>query len=519
MMKRISMYSLLCILLLFFAFVGGCGGADENSESGSEGVSETVDVSEPDGQEIAGLVNGFDTIDDLYSIKFNVGTDYPADYKGEINADKNYIKDGKGSLKITYRSGDHPEPIIYCSNIRNLDLSDLKSASCWVYNDTAYSFAVKFNLLRKNNTSKKSAMFTEEYTVKSREWTLLELPINNIVMQYNGDNVLGFGVEFVCRVPTPGTDEPQTPFTFYLDTFVLKYGAELTAEDKEYKTKIDNVIEAIDKLPNGISERDEAQIREIYDMYATLPDIYKGAVKNYSRYENAVSKLMSELYKNKKTDESSPVLFTDRFFGVNHFSLASTYSTTAKVEYSESVKYGSEQGSTAFVFDGKSASPWAAWNFTTSAPLSSYDYISFYVKNETDNDVIMFYTWSNNRTIPMGDWVKVEIPASAFGINFNELEITGVGQTTLTGKLYFSAINCYSSGIDGLFENAVTSYDAEGGAQSETNGVTTFTSAADGLTIKLNKTRTDFHGVINAYANIYVDKYYAMKVLNAARSS
>ena len=112
MMKRISMYSLLCILLLFFAFVGGCGGVDENSESGSEGVSETVDVSEPDEQEIAGLVNGFDTIDDLYSIKFNVGTDYPADYKGEINADKNYIKDGKGSLKITYRSGDHPEPII-----------------------------------------------------------------------------------------------------------------------------------------------------------------------------------------------------------------------------------------------------------------------------------------------------------------------------------------------------------------------------------------------------------------------
>ena len=189
MMKRISMYSLLCILLLFFAFVGGCGEADENSESGSDGVSETVDVSEPDEQEIAGLVNGFDTIDDLYSIKFNVGTDYPADYKGEINADKNYIKDGKGSLKITYRSGDHPEPIIYCSNIRNLNLSDLKSASCWVYNDTAYSFAVKFNLLRKNNTSKKSAMFTEEYTVKSREWTLLELPINNIVMQYNGDNV------------------------------------------------------------------------------------------------------------------------------------------------------------------------------------------------------------------------------------------------------------------------------------------------------------------------------------------
>ncbi len=516
MMKRISMYSLLCILLLFFAFVGGCGGTDENSESGSDGVSETVDVSEPDEQEIAGLVNGFDTIDDLYSIKFNVGTDYPADYKGEINADKNYIKDGKGSLKIIYRSGDHPEPIIYCSNIRNLNLSDLKSVSCWVYNDTAYSFAVKFNLLRKNNTSKKSAMFTQEYTVKSREWTLLELPINNIVMQYNGDNVLGFGVEFVCRVPTPGTDEPQTPFTFYLDTFVLKYGAELTAEDKEYKTKIDNVIDAIDKLPNGISESDEAQIREIYDMYATLPDIYKGAVKNYSRYENAVSKLMSELYKNKKTDESSPVLFTDRFFGVNHFSLASTYSTTAKVEYSESVKYGAEQGSTAFVFDGKSASPWAAWNFTTSAPLSSYDYISFYVKNETDNDVIMFYTWSNNRTIPMGDWVKVEIPVSAFGINFNELEITGVGQTTLTGKLYFSAINCYSSGIDGLFENAVTSYEAEDGAQSETSGVTTFTSAADGMTIKLNKTRTDFHGVINAYANIYVDKYYAMKVLNAA---
>lgn len=289
MMKRISMYSLLCILLLFFAFVGGCG---SNGNSGSGSGSESVDVGEPDGQEIAGLVNGFDTIDDLYSIKFNVGTDYPADYKGEINADKNYIKDGKGSLKITYRSGDHPEPIIYCSNVKNLDLSDLKSASCWVYNDTAYSFAVKFNLLRKNNTSKKSAMFTQEYTVKSREWTLLELPINNIVMQYNGDNVLGFGVEFVCRVPTPGTDEPQTPFTFYLDTFVLNYGAELTAEDKEYKTKIDNVIDAIDKLPNGISESDEAQIRGIYDMYVALPDIYKGAVKNYSRYENAVSKLM-----------------------------------------------------------------------------------------------------------------------------------------------------------------------------------------------------------------------------------
>lgn len=427
MKKRKFLYGFLCVLLLFSVFVGVCA-CKKDDKPADDGTQE---------QNIAGLANGFDTIDDLYSMKFNVGTDYPADYKGEINTDKNYIKDGKGSLKITYRSGGHPEPVIYCSNIKDLNLQDLKSATCWVYNDTEYSFTVNFNLLRKNNTAKKVAMFTQEYTVKSREWTLLELPINNIVMQYNGDNVLGFGVEFVCRVPTEGTDEPQVPFTFYLDTFVLNYGAELNAEDREYKTKIDNVIAAIDKLPNGISESDETQIRDVYDMYTELPEIYKGAVTNYSRYESAVSKLMSELYKNKKTEESSPVLFTDRFFGVNHFSLASTYSTTAKVEYNENEKYGNETGSTAFVFDGQSASPWAAWNFTTSAPLSSYDYISFYVKNNTDNDVIMFFTWSNNRTIPKGDWVKVEIPTSAFGINFNELEITGVGQTTLTENFIF----------------------------------------------------------------------------------
>lgn len=125
-------------------------------------------------------------------------------------------------------------------------------------------------------------------------------------MQYNGDNVLGFGVEFVCRVPTEGTDEPQVPFTFYLDTFVLNYGAELTAEDREYKTKIDNVIAAIDKLPNGISESDETQIRDVYDMYTELPEIYKGAVTNYSRYESAVSKLRIELYKNKKRKSRVP---------------------------------------------------------------------------------------------------------------------------------------------------------------------------------------------------------------------
>ena len=263
MKKRKFLYGFLCVLLLFSVFVGVCA-CQKDDKPADDGTQE---------QNIAGLVNGFDTIDDLYSIKFNVGTDYPADYKGEINTDKNYIKDGKGSLKITYRSGGHPEPVIYCSNIKDLNLQDLKSATCWVYNDTEYSFTVNFNLLRKNDTAKKVAMFTQEYTVKSREWTLLELPINNIVMQYNGDNVLGFGVEFVCRVPTEGTDEPQVPFTFYLDTFVLNYGAELTAEDREYKTKIDNVIAAIDKLPNGISESDETQIRDVYDMYTELPEI------------------------------------------------------------------------------------------------------------------------------------------------------------------------------------------------------------------------------------------------------
>ena len=504
-MKRKLLRGLLCGLLLFSVILGVCA-CKKNKNPADNGSDE---------QKIAGLVNGFDSIDDLYSIKFNVGTDYPADYKGEINTDKKFIKDGKGSLKITYRSGRHPEPIIYCSNIKNLKLQDLKSAACWVYNDTIYSFTVNFNLLRKNGTSEKFPMFTKEYTVKSREWTLLELPINNIVMQYNGDNVLGFGVEFVCRVPTPGTDEPQVPFVYYLDSFVLNYGAQLTEQDKEYKAKIDEVIDVIEKLPNGISESDEPKIRRAYDLYSDLPDVYKGAVTNYSRYENAVSKLMSELYKNKKTEESSPVLFTDRFFGVNHFTLASTYSTTAKTEYSKTEKYGDEQGSTAFVFDGKSASAWAAWNFTTSAPLSNYDYISFYVKNATDKEVIMFFTWTNNRTIPVGDWVKVEIPASAFGINFNELEITGVGQETLTGKLYFSGINCYSSGIDGLFENALTSYGVTGGSQNVSDGVTSFTSASNGMTIKLNKTRTDLHGVINAYANIYVDKYYTMKVLDS----
>ena len=472
-----------------------------------------------------GIINGFETLEDLYETRFNMlDSTFTDNYKATVNTDKTYVHSGNGSVKFEYHSSaTNPGFLFYGERIKGFDVLQLKEASLWLYNGCEHEIVTFFHLHKKGGTNKSDPMYTETFTLAPNAWTELTLPINNVVMQYNGDNVFGFGVEFKLNGGThSGADE--RPCILYMDDFGIEYGAKMTEEDEQAKTLIDQVIEKISKLPSAITVDSEETILEVYNLYKNLPDKYKGAVTNYGLYTTAVNKFVSELNKGS-TKEEATILFMDKFIGSSQFRESPTFDEMATLGYTTEEKYGDEVGSTYIQFYGDEETKvdgqaYAGWFWSTSAVLSDYDYVEFAVKNATDQQITFWWTWGGTTQLdPSDEWQVLRYPISVFATAVKEFECTSSNHVGPNGRFYFSAIKAYAGRVDGLTDPALTdgTYTVTGSAtKTTTEEGTKITATADGnITLALNKTLETLTVGENAYLNVKVASDRKLKALNA----
>ena len=62
-------------------------------------------------------------------------------------------------------------------------------------------------------------------------------------------------------------------------------------EEKQYLKKVDNIIQAIDELPDVVTLDDDIKVREISYSYESLPNEYKEKVTNYQKLQDAILKI------------------------------------------------------------------------------------------------------------------------------------------------------------------------------------------------------------------------------------
>lgn len=62
-------------------------------------------------------------------------------------------------------------------------------------------------------------------------------------------------------------------------------------EEKQYLKKVDNIIQAIDTLPDVVTLDDDIKVREISYSYEALPNQYKEKVTNYQKLQDAIFKI------------------------------------------------------------------------------------------------------------------------------------------------------------------------------------------------------------------------------------
>lgn len=382
------------------------------------------------------LLNGFETIDDLYNVRqlmSNISYDVRA--KLEINTDANYIKTGNGSLKVNHKTSE-------CSSIfqridttpilDGRDISDIAKLSAWVYNDTDEELPVILNVVGQEQ----SILTSHSEKISSKKWSLVTFDINKVVISYNYKLVQGFSIGF----------DRTSPITCYVDDFKLSFGSEYSEEDKKIMSTVESLNQRMGAIPESIAVTDTATIEEARQIglaYETIPELYRIACTNYSRYKSALSSYVQAYSTDYATESSVNALFFGSIFGLSQVSLGSR-TQTFPLSYSEEKKYTDQVGSLKAAISDNTLD-W--WTFDATVPfqLGSYKYFEMNVYPETDQDLSMSVSWDGGHTLKPNQWNKIHILCADFPEGTTsklEIEFTGLNKEGASigflGNVYFS---------------------------------------------------------------------------------
>ena len=423
-MKKIPFVSVLLLLICVFTLFAACKKNDNRNENIIE-------------KDVLYTLNGFENVEDLYQIKWS-NLAYGTVGKMDINKDGAFVKEGQGSLKLEIVSCDiYPE--IYMINENNdllaKNITDLKSFSAWIYNANEEISTVKFNVLQTGG----NAILSQSFELAAEQWTLCEMKVNAVVMRYASASITGFSMSF------PLNDNGVV----YIDQIGAMFGNEYTEEDERYIGSIERLIDEFDMLPAVAGLDDEEHLAALYEEYSTLPELYRSAVVNYYNFMDAMADIVyaRNAEESKKSDaaEQRIAFFFDSFYGISEMKNAETSTNT--FGFSSEIGYG-EEGSVYIQYNGE------VWNYTdlnTPVMLENYDYVSFYVYNDSTEKAIFWKNnsigWQGRTNVKQGEWVKVELPISYFDPTGVQAIVTcsvnGGEASSTQGRLYFSQIRCY----------------------------------------------------------------------------
>ena len=494
MKRKILYFILAAAVLVSCVFAVSCDSCNKDTEKQS---------SPPEGKQ---LLNGLDDMNDLYLVKWT-NTDYDTVGTIDITDEEGYVKEGTGSLKadIKHSSG---EPRLRFSiqdtYIPDMDISNVKTFSAWVYNGCEDRAEITLALLDDGVTQ----VLSQSFELAAGEWTECVMNVNAVVTYYLKEEISGFSLQF----------NRKGAMAFCIDGIAVEFGSEFSQEDSSVMNDIAALVADINAIPERITVEIEPLIKELYMRYGAVPELYRSAINNYDVLTSAMADL---LYAQTSLDGQSQdaqmqrkAFYFDKFYGITSFKNAETSANT--FGYSTDIKHADDEGSCYIQYDGD------IWNYTditSGVMLDGYDYVEFWIYNEGETKAIWWKNaangWQERTDIDEGEWVRMSMPTSYFDASGIQIIVTtsiNYGAATNTeGRLYISSITCYKLGATEMFESALDGNDpfviSGGGTLSPVdNGVLVSVTQSGSVDIMFNKEKEDLNVAQNFVLSVYSPK-------------
>ena len=393
---------ILCFVFALILSVGifaSCGGGESGSgnasvsEPESESQSESVKREYEVGEKL--LLNGFETLDDLYNVK---QTNLAYDTKVKMNISAEQKKNGDNSLKYTYIGGGNPMILqrLDRTEYTDLDFGIIAKTSLWIYSTAENPVNATLHVITTGNIA---LLSSEAVELKPGEWTEASFDIDAYTRTKNKANIVGVAVELAIK---------GNQADYYIDDWTITIGNAVT--NKELAAP---VVSLIDKLPaaeEAENLNDYMKILSAKGAYDSLEEVVKAEVTNYAKLEACIA-----------TTEGYGLLVNA---ATDLFSMVTTsgagYDWSGIVMNSENDEFGSVIRVDVISLGTGNIMELRHEGFENAA---EYDKVIFYVYNPAEQAKTLIYAtgqgWSGRTTLttlqPLS-WTKIEMPIK----NMNE---------------------------------------------------------------------------------------------------
>ena len=434
-MKKNALIKNLFLSFFCFTAIGlvGCFGGEQTSESSSiSSESSSSQIEQTNDYTGVHTLNGFENNDDLYRVK-QLQANFDLTFSMDISNEQK--KEGENCLKLYYKDGTFGNVVQLLSQTKyaECDISDIKSFSLWVYNANAEEIPVTLSALKKGSI----AIAQKVFDLPAGEWTKCTLALNKVAMESNSDKFYAFAFEFPKSVKNA---------TYYVDEMQVEFGAEYTETDEENLVKINDLIARIAALPERVTLENEDEMKEIYLDYSDLDIAYRGAVRNYDKFEKAVNVLLLAAKGASNYTKDSVACYFDKFYGA--FQVTKAYDSYPNFSYSEDVKYGDEAGSLCIECTGD---VWTYATLSTVVPIAKYATTTCAVYNGLDKTIAAYFSWKQMTYINPGEWATFELDNRDY-LNLIEFDMTAIDEngrpTEAYGNVYISQMVMHPKGAE-----------------------------------------------------------------------
>ncbi|MCQ2449131.1 MAG: hypothetical protein MJ132_02935 [Clostridia bacterium] len=453
------------------------------------------------------LLNGFETVEDLYKVRQltlrtgeNAYSGYSAKGKLDIVTVEDFLSDdanrrnyneadlapkqGKGALHIDYVSHQASKggftkitAMFKNCNLNDLPTEKIGQLSVWVFNDNATEQKLTLGLV--DSATNIIEYGADPFVLTPYSWTECRLDLAPTITKYQAKKIAGVGLEF---------DDKQAK-SFYLDDLTVSFVQKTTEEEQEYLKKVQQVENDIKAFlaENSVSMEVGNALEGVFAEYVELPEAYQALVSNYPDLKTFIDQYLKTVSDSQMmVDGTAALVYYDRILGLSQIERC----IGAKATYTTAEHAPGEAGSTCFTFDGT-----MDWIELLDVPVAeSYDEVRVWVKNDSKDARAMLMFWTsliktggkvydvngnevtnsfvdgvdrNNNVIGTDQWVQIVFNQAVAVTNINLCSVEkATGNTTLsTGKLYIGKIVGVSKGasmldkIDALMKKS--SYSAQ----------------------------------------------------------
>lgn len=340
------------------------------------------------------IMNSFEDMSQLSLMKFP----FPKHSdRGRFDLSDEHVTHGEKSLKYSNDHGSFVEVCHYFTNLAEdgIQVNNIKSIELDIFNASEFDTTCSLMIYTGKDMS---TLLTENYTLKANESTHLVFNLSKVALEFNYEEIRCSSL----KLYTLNTNyNAGIGYTFYIDNWRAVLGAEYTEEDLEYKPVLDDIVAQIDTLPlaDNITFDYEEILKGIANSISVLPDLYRRAVPNISKYKECLDAYYSYACAQSVIDfDGNTFLKLDEFYGSSQ--LTPDTDTKADIFYSEELwpNEPTKRGGTKIVFSGGTDNKFI---YNSEVNLNDFDFIHFRIYNASPNKIRIWFSYPSQISLDL----------------------------------------------------------------------------------------------------------------------